>query len=494
MTEIENRLNKFTQLKTDFPHLYTEKCPSVNTSCLQIIAEFKDLSRDEIHASEVASQLFNLTGRIMSIRNKGNAIFINIMQEHGEIQCFFKKSFLAQEADFAAMKLLDIGDYIHVAGQITRTKVGELTIKVSGFSLLAKCYQVMYDKHHKLKDPEIRYRKRYIDFIANKKSYQTIMERSKIITAIRKYLDNLGFLEVETPILHSILGGAAALPFITKHNSLKQNFYLRIATELHLKRLVVGGLHKVYEIGRIFRNEGIDKTHSPEFTSIELYEAFADMNKIMQLTENLFSHLVSMFHSNQELTYDNVKLNFQVPFERYTMQEAVLKFCQIDFNKIATLEDAKKIAHENGITVLPYQNDKYTILYLLYEKCVEHQIMQPTFISLFPTSVSPLARKNADNPLFADRFELVIKGNEYANAFSELTDPFDQQERFEDQLIKKQQGDDEACELDDNYIDALRCGLVPTGGLGIGIDRLIMLLTNQINIREVIAFPALKKY
>ena len=372
-----------------------------------------------------------------------------------------------------------------------RTKKGELTVKVKAFCLLAKAYLPLFDKYHKLKDVEIRYRQRYIDFIANQNAYQTLLTRSKIIAAIRNFLTAQDFLEVETPLLHSILGGANALPFVTRHNTLKQNFYLRVAPELFLKRLVVAGFHKVFEIGRLFRNEGISKHHNPEFTSVEIYEAFSDMNGMMALVEKLLKSVVLAICNDLVIDYDGLKIDFN-NFHKLTMVEALKQYAKIDFNLINTTSDALDVAVQHKVKVEAHQKNKYAILALLYEELVESKIIDPTLIYRFPLVNSPLSAACEDDANFVDRFELIIAKKEYANAFSELTDPFEQQARFEQQVLEKAQGNQEANEVDHDYVQALKCGLVATGGIGIGIDRLVMLLTNQTNIREVIAFPTLR--
>jgi lysyl-tRNA synthetase class 2 len=384
-----------------------------------------------------------------------------------------------------------LGDILGVKGTVFKTNVGELSVKAKEVTFLTKALRPLPEKFHGLKDVEQRYRQRYLDLLTSESSKETFILRSRIIQSMRRYLDNEGFLEVETPMLHSIAGGAAAKPFITHHNALDMELYIRIAIELHLKRLIVGGLEKVYEIGRVFRNEGISTRHNPEFTMLELYEAYADFNDIMALTENLVAHIAQEVLGTTTVQYGEDEIDLAVGWKRLHMADAVKEYTGVDFWKSMTKEEAHALAKEHQIDVKPTMEVGH-ILNEFFEQKVEEQLVQPTFVYGHPVEISPLAKKNPEDERFTDRFELFIVRREHANAFTELNDPIDQRQRFEAQLIEKAEGNDEAHEMDEDFIEALEYGLPPTGGLGIGIDRLIMLLTNSSSIRDVLLFPQMR--
>lgn len=433
-------------------------------------------------------EAFTIAGRIIAKRGHGKATFGNIMDESGTCQ-FYVNNKLVTETMFDEIMNFDIGDIVGLTGPLFRTKRGELSLKITSAKLLTKSLRPLPEKHHGLQDKELRYRKRYVDLIANPEVKDTFVKRSLIIREMRRYLDNDNFMEVETPVLHQIYGGAAARPFITHHNELKQNLYLRIATELHLKRLIVGGFERIYEIGRIFRNEGVSYKHNPEFTSIELYQAYADYNHMMTLTENIFKHILSKISNSTTITFKDHEIDFSKPFRRITLHDAIKEYANIDVSKdIDTLYDAaKKIGMD--VSTKP---DRGQVINYIYDKKVEEKLIQPTFVTDYPWETSPLAKKHRDNDALVERFELIICGMELANSFSELNDPIDQLDRFNAQLKAHEAGDDEAHQMDADYIEALEYGMPPTGGLGIGIDRLVMLFTNNASIRDVLFFPHMK--
>lgn len=453
---------------------------------------------DRTHFSEQIKENFcqyegkevSIAGRIMTMREHGKASFADVQDRYGRIQIYVREDRLGEEA-YSDFTSYDIGDIIGVKGEVFRTRKGEISVKASEVVLLCKSLQILPEKWHGLKDPDLRYRQRYVDLIVNPDVRKTFIIRSNAIKAIREYLDNRDFIEVETPILHTIAGGANARPFITHHNALDIDLYLRIATELHLKRLIVGGLEKVYEIGRIFRNEGMSIKHNPEFTSIEIYEAYADYHDMMKLTEELIASVVQKVLGKTKIVYQGVEIDLTPPWTRMTMVEAIKKYTGVDFNEIKTRQDACNAARKLGIEV----EDNITrgeIINTVFEEKVEEHLIQPTFIMDYPVEVSPLAKRIPDNPDFTRRFEAFIYAREIANAFSELNDPIDQKERFEEQLRQREAGDEEAHMMDKDFINALEVGLPPTGGLGIGIDRLVMLLTDSYSIRDVILFPTMK--
>lgn len=432
----------------------------------------------------------SIAGRIMSNRDMGKASFIDVADTYGRIQVYVRKNLVGDEV-YEDFKKFDIGDIVGLKGLVFKTQKGEISIKASQIELLSKSLLPLPEKFHGLKDTELRYRQRYVDLIMNPSVRETFANRSKIIKEIRNYLDNKGFLEVETPILGTLAGGAAARPFITHHNTLDIEMYLRIALELHHKRLIVGGFDKVYEIGRVFRNEGISVRHNPEFTLLELYEAYSDYNDIMDLTENLIREVAFNVTGTSKLPYDGKIIDVGTPFKRISMVDALKEYGNIDFNEVKTLSDAVKLAKEYRIDTEAHHL-KGDILNMLFEKYVEDKLVQPTFIIDHPVEISPFAKRKKDNPQYTERFELFIVGREHANAFSELNDPIDQRKRFERQLELKNAGDHEANDMDTDFLTALEYGLPPTGGLGIGIDRLVMLLTNSYSIRDVLLFPTMK--
>lgn len=431
-----------------------------------------------------------IAGRIMTKRGKGKAGFAHIQDLGGQVQIYVRQDAIGEEA-YALFNSADLGDIIGVKGNVFKTKVGELSIKATEFTFLTKALRPLPDKFHGLKDIEQRYRQRYLDLISSEESKETFITRSRIIQSMRRYLDGQGFLEVETPMLHSIAGGATARPFITHHNALDMTLYMRIAIELHLKRLIVGGLEKVYEVGRVFRNEGISTRHNPEFTMMELYEAYADYNDIMELTENMISYMAQDVLGTTQVQYGDDIIDLSPGWKRMHMADAVKEFTGADFWKEMTKEEAHALAKEHGVEVTAMMEVGH-VLNEFFEQKVEEQLVQPTFIYGHPVEISPLAKKNPEDARFTDRFELFIVRREHANAFTELNDPIDQRARFEAQLVEKEQGNDEAHEMDEDFIEALEYGLPPTGGLGIGIDRLVMLLTNAQSIRDVLLFPQMR--
>lgn len=452
-----------------------------------IISEYSELSKEELE--ETPHEVI-IAGRIMTKRGKGKAGFAHLQDLAGRIQIYVRKDAIGEEA-YGYFNSADLGDIIGVKGTVFKTNVGELSVKAKEVEFLTKSLRPLPEKFHGLKDVEQRYRQRYLDLITSESSKETFILRSRIIQSMRRYLDGEGFLEVETPMLHSIAGGAAARPFITHHNALDMELYVRIAIELHLKRLIVGGLEKVYEIGRVFRNEGISTRHNPEFTMLELYEAYADYKDIMALTENLVAHVAQEVLGTTTVQYGEDQINLAPGWKRLHMADAVKEYTGVDFWQPLTKEEAQGLAKEHGIEIKPTMEAGH-ILNEFFEQKVEEQLVQPTFIYGHPVEISPLAKKNPDDERFTDRFELFIVRREHANAFTELNDPIDQRERFEAQLVEKAAGNDEAHEMDDDFIEALEYGMPPTGGLGIGIDRLIMLLTNSASIRDVLLFPQMR--
>lgn len=440
---------------------------------------------DEMEGKEVS-----IAGRIMSKRGMGKASFIDVSDSLGRIQSYVRQDHVGAE-DYADFKKWDIGDIIGITGVIFRTKKGEISVKADKIVLLSKSLLPLPEKWHGLKDTDLRYRQRYVDLIVNPEVKETFVKRSRIISAMRSFLDGKGFLEVETPVLHTIAGGANARPFITHHNSLDIDMYMRIALELHLKRLIVGGFDKVYEIGRVFRNEGIDTKHNPEFTLLELYEAYTDYHGMMDITESLIRHCAHEVLGTGLIQYGDIEIDLDKPFERLSMLDAVKKYSGVDFNEIKTLEQARAAAKEHHVE---YEERHLIgdILSLFFEEFCEEHLIQPVFITDHPVAISPLSKRKPEDPEYTERFELFILGREHANAFSELNDPIDQRERFEHQAALKAAGDDEATDVDEDFLTALEYGLPPTGGLGIGVDRLVMLLTNSVSIRDVLLFPTMK--
>lgn len=453
----------------------------------QLKEKYSDKTKEELH--ELA-ETATIAGRLMTKRGKGKVGFAHIQDREGQIQIYVRKDTVGEE-NYQIFKKADIGDFLGIEGEVMRTDMGELSIKATHITHLSKALRPLPEKFHGLTDVETIYRKRYLDLISNRESFDRFVTRSRIVSEIRRYLDNQGFLEVETPVLHNEAGGAAARPFITHHNAQNIDMVLRIATELHLKRLIVGGMERVYEMGRIFRNEGMDATHNPEFTTIEAYQAYADFEDIMDLTEGIIQSAAKAVTDAESVPYQGTEIFIGRKFARKHMLEAIKEQTGIDFWKEMTLEEATALAKEHHVTVEKHFTVGH-IINAFFEDFVEDTLIQPTFIYGHPVEVSPLAKKNADNPRFTDRFELFIVGREFANAFTELNDPIDQLSRFEAQAKAKELGDDEATGIDYDYVEALEYGMPPTGGLGIGIDRLIMLLTDVTSIRDVLLFPTMK--
>ena len=449
------------------------------------------------HSNEVVDnydslegQKVSLAGRIMSKRIMGKASFMHLQDQNGRIQAYVKRDDIGVD-EYKLFKTYDIGDIVGIEGFVFKTKTEEVSVHVEKLVLLSKSLQVLPEKYHGLKDVDLRYRQRYVDLIVNPEVKDAFLTRTKALKALRSYLDERGFLEVETPILNTIAGGANARPFITHHNTLDIPMYLRIANELYLKRLIVGGFDKVYEMGRMFRNEGMDMKHNPEYTAIELYQAYADYKDMMDITENVISHMAQVATGSMKINYQGTEIDFTPPWKRMTMEECVKEYAGVDFSEINTDEEALAIAREKGIEITPSMR-RGEVINAFFEEFGEDKLIQPTFITHHPVEVSPLAKRNVEDPRRTDRFEAFANKWELANAFSELNDPIDQRGRFEDQVRKRELGDDEACEMDEDFINALEVGLPPTGGLGIGIDRVIMLLTDSTTIRDVLLFPTMK--
>ncbi len=453
-----------------------------------IFDKYGESTKEEL---EEINETARIAGRIMTKRDQGKAGFMHIQDRDGRIQVYVRKDAIGEEL-FEIFKKADLGDIVGIEGKIFRTNHGELSIKAESYTHLVKALRPLPEKFHGLSDVEERYRRRYVDLIMNEDAKRVAMTRPKIIRAIQNYLDGKGLIEVETPVLQPILGGAAARPFVTHHNTLDMDFYLRIATELPLKRLIVGGLEGVYEIGRLFRNEGMDSRHNPEFTTVEAYVAYSDMEGMMELTEGIIEAACRSVCESTDVAWEDKTISLQAPFRRLHMVDAVKQDAGVDFWKEMTLEEAKEIAKEHGINVEQHHTGVGHIINLFFEKYCEEKIVQPTFVYGHPVEISPLAKKNDKDERFTDRFELFIDGREYCNAFSELNDPIDQRARFMAQVAEKNLGNDEATEMDVDYVEALEYGLPPTGGLGLGIDRLVMLLTNSSTIRDVILFPHMR--
>lgn len=457
------------------------------STAADVISEYDSLTKEELEQKSIT---VSLAGRIMAKRGMGKASFAHIQDLSGRIQIYVRQD-STPEVKYQAFSILDLGDIVGVTGKVFKTKTGETSIKVSDLEVLSKSLYPLPEKYHGLKDVELRYRQRYVDLIVNPEVQQSFITRSRIIQSMRRYLDSLGYLEVETPTLHSIAGGAAAKPFITHHNALDMELYMRIAIELHLKRLIVGGLEKVYEIGRVYRNEGTSTRHNPEFTMIELYEAYADYKDIMSLTENMIAHIAQEVLGTTHIQYQGQDIDLTPQWRRLSMVDAVKEVKGVDFGVHMTNEEAHALAKEHHVKVEPHMTFGH-ILNEFFEQFVEETLIQPTFITGHPVEISPLAKRNTEDPRFTDRFELFVVAREHANAFTELNDPIDQRQRFEAQMVEKEKGNDEAHEMDDDFIRALEYGMPPTGGLGIGIDRLVMLLTDAASIRDVLLFPHMR--
>ncbi len=475
------RREKLKRLQEQGKDPYAHTVFDVRQHAQEIVDNFEELEGKQV----------SIAGRIMSWRDMGKAAFMDLRDVSGRIQLYVKIDMLGEEDYRALMGALDIGDIVGVSGEAFRTRRGEISVKADSMEILSKSLLPLPEKYHGLKDTDARYRQRYVDLIVNPEVKDIFVKRSKIITAIRDYLDSHAFLEVETPVLHNQAGGAAARPFITHHNTLDLDMYLRIALELHLKRLIVGGFERVYEIGRVFRNEGMDTRHNPEFTMLEAYQAFTDFNGMMDLTEDMIRTVAHKVLGTGKVERDGVEIDLDQPFQRISMVDAVKKYAGVDFAQVETLEQACALAKEHHIEY-EERHKKGDILNLFFETYCEEKLVQPTFLTGHPVDISPLSKRFQDEPEYTQRFELFICGAEYVNAFSELNDPIDQRGRFEAQAALKAAGDDEACDVDEDFLTALEYGLPPTGGMGMGVDRLVMLLTGAASIRDVLLFPTMK--
>ncbi len=454
----------------------------------ELRALFMDKTKEELHDMAIKVKV---AGRIMTKRRQGKTGFMHLQDVDGKFQIYVSKPIVGDDV-YEIFKKSDIGDIIGIEGEVMKTNTGELSVKAEKYTHLTKALRPLPEKFHGLSDVEERYRRRYVDLIMNEEAKHIALTRPRIIRAIQKYLDANGMVEVETPVLQPILGGAAARPFATHHNTLDMPFYLRIATELPLKRLIVGGLEGVYEIGRLFRNEGMDRNHNPEFTTVEAYLAYSDMYGMMDLCEGLMETVAHEVCGTTDIEWNGKTIHLKAPFARVHMVDAIKENTGVDFWQQMSIEEAIALAKEHNIEVEKHHTGVGHIINLFFEEFCEDKIEQPTFVYGHPVEISPLAKKNVDDPRFSERFELFIDGSEYANAFSELNDPIDQRERFENQLKEKELGNDEANEMDTDYVEALEYGLPPTGGIGIGIDRFVMLLTGSTTIREVLLFPHMK--
>ncbi|ERJ12422.1 lysine--tRNA ligase [Haloplasma contractile] len=454
----------------------------------QLKNSYEKFSKEELAEKEIH---VTIAGRIMTKRGKGKAGFMHIQDQEGQVQIYVRKDTVGEDS-YEIFSKADLGDIVGIKGTMFKTKVGELSVKAKEYIHLSKSLRPLPEKYHGLQDIEERYRRRYVDLITNENSKKTFILRSKMMSSMRDFLNQKGYLEVETPILHTILGGATAKPFVTHHNTLDMDLYLRIAPELYLKRLIVGGFEGVYEIGRLFRNEGMSIKHNPEFTSMELYVAYSDMDGMMEITEDMIIHIANETLKTTSISYGELEIDLSKGWRRWHMVDAIKELTGVDFWNEMTFDEAKSLANKHDINVPAHFSGVGHIINEFFEKYVEEQLIQPTFIYGHPVEISPLAKKNPEDPRFTDRFELFIGSREYANAFSELNDPIDQRDRFESQLKERELGNDEANEMDIDYVEALEYGMAPTGGLGVGIDRLIMLLTNSQSIRDVLLFPTMK--
>ena len=480
------RRNKMEELRQKGINPFGKRY-DVTSNSQEIKEKYDKYTKEELHEQEIPVKI---AGRIMTKRGKGKAGFMHIQDKYGQIQIYVRQDVVGEE-EYELFDKADLGDIVGIEGLVFRTNMGELSVKATHYTHLVKALRPLPDKLHGLTDVEERFRRRYVDLIVNEEARKVAFTRPKIIRSIQHYLDNLGYTEVETPVLQATLGGANARPFTTHHNTLDMPFYLRIATELPLKRLLVGGMDAVYEIGRLFRNEGMDRNHNPEFTTIEVYKAYSDLEGMMDLTEGIIGNVAKEVLGTYDLKWKGHDISLKPKFKRLHMVDAIKQQTGIDFFKNMTFEEAKKLAEEHDIFV----EDHFAyghIVNAFFEKYVEDTIVEPTFIYGHPVEISPLARKDEQDERFTQRFELFICGSEYANAFTELNDPIDQYERFENQLKEKALGNDEANEMDIDYVEALEYGMPPAGGMGMGIDRLVMLITGSENIREVILFPHMK--
>ncbi|KGF08484.1 lysyl-tRNA synthetase [Tissierellia bacterium S7-1-4] len=477
---LQIRRDKLKQLKEEGRNPYlVEKFERSNTT-KEIVENFENFEDKSV----------TIAGRVMAKRGHGKVTFLDIQDSTGRVQAFLKIDNLGDE--YNDVKLLDIGDIVGITGEVFKTHMGEVSVRAEKFKILTKSLQILPEKWHGLQDQDLKYRQRYVDLIMNPSIKETFLKRNRIIKEIRNYLDDRGFLEVETPTLNTIAGGANARPFITHHNTLDIDMYLRIANELYLKRLVVGGFDKVYEMGKMFRNEGMDTTHNPEYTAMEVYAAYEDYHDMMELTENLVATVAEKVLGKTVIEYDGVELDLTPPWRRISMVEAVKEYAGVDFANIETDEEAIKVAEEKGLKLEPSKKTRGNIINEFFEEFCEEHMIQPTFVTGHPVDISPLAKRNPEDPRYTNRFEAFINTKEIANAFSELNDPIDQRERFTAQIEAKRLGDDEAHPMDEDFLNAIEVGLPPTGGLGIGIDRLIMFLTGETSIRDVILFPTMK--
>ena len=482
------RIEKLEKLKEKGVAPFGQKF-DVKDKIADLKAKYAEKSKEELEENVVMA---TVAGRIITKRDMGKIAFCNLQDRDGNMQIYIRKDTIGEEA-YSVFKLSDIGDIIGVTGEVMKTNTGELSIKVSEYTHLTKALRPLPEKYHGLQDVEERYRRRYVDLIVNESSRKTAINRTRIIREMQNYFDSLGFIEVETPCLTNMITGAAARPFVTHHNALDRDFYLRIATELPLKRLLVGGLERVYEFGRLFRNEGMDTKHSPEFTTVELYQAFGDLRSMMELNETVIKRIAkNVFNGQEEFEWNGHVINVAKPFRQVAMVDLVKDVTGVDFNNITDFEEAKKLAEERGLFVPAHFTGVGHILNLFFEEYCEETLIQPTFLTRHPIEISPLTKVCDDDPRYVDRFELFIAGCEFSNAYSELNDPLDQKERFVAQLKEKSLGNDEAGDIDNDFIEALEYGMPPAGGIGMGVDRLVMFFTGSASIRDVILFPLMK--
>ena len=482
------RIEKLDKLKEKGVAPFGQKF-DVKDKIADLKAKYADKSKEELEETVVMA---TVAGRIITKRDMGKIAFCNLQDRDGNMQIYIRKDTIGEEA-YSVFKLSDIGDIIGVTGEVMKTNTGELSIKVSEYTHLTKALRPLPEKYHGLQDVEERYRRRYVDLIVNESSRKTAINRTRIIREMQNYFDSLGFIEVETPCLTNMITGAAARPFVTHHNALDRDFYLRIATELPLKRLLVGGLERVYEFGRLFRNEGMDTKHSPEFTTVELYQAFGDLRSMMELNETVIKRIAkNVFNGQEEFEWNGHVINVAKPFRQVAMVDLVKDVTGVDFNNINDFEEAKKLAEDRGLFVPAHFTGVGHILNLFFEEYCEETLIQPTFLTRHPIEISPLTKVCDDDPRYVDRFELFIAGCEFSNAYSELNDPLDQKERFVAQLKEKSLGNDEAGDIDNDFIEALEYGMPPAGGIGMGVDRLVMFFTGSASIRDVILFPLMK--
>ena len=477
---VKARYDKLEILKNMGRNPFEVTTSDRDTTCAEISERFDELENNTVI----------IAGRVMSKRGKGKVTFLDVHDLTGKMQVFAKRDDLGED-EYAILKRWDIGDIVEVKGFVFKTQMGEVSVHAQQVKLLSKSLQPLPEKYHGLTNTDLRYRQRYTDLIMNPEVKDTFIKRSKIISTIRRFLDEQGFMEVETPMLVSNAGGAAARPFFTHFNALDEDLKLRISLELYLKRLIVGGLEKVYEIGRVFRNEGVDTRHNPEFTLMELYQAYTDYNGMMDLTERMFRHIAKEVNGSEQVTYGEHVIDFSKPFERITMVDAVKKYAEVDWNEVKNTAEAKAIADKLHVEYED-RHEKGDILSLIFEEYVEQHLIQPTFVMDHPIEISPLTKKKPTDPDYVERFEMFINGWEMCNAYSELNDPIDQRERFKAQEALLAQGDDEANTTDEDFLNALEIGMPPTGGIGYGIDRLAMIMTNSPAIRDVILFPTMK--